>query len=394
MDLRRGMGNGCRDGRIGRSERVIDSGVKRIDLHTHILPDPSKWPDWTARSGYAGWIELAAEPTREDGGGVGGCACARMQRVESDGSRTFFRRVGSNCWDPSVRLREMAEREVGVQVLSTVPVMFSYWAKPRDALSVAEWLNDDLAATCAANPGRFIGLGTIPMQSPDLAIAELERCVRDLRLPGVQIGTNVAGRNFDEEGVVEVLAAAERLGACVFVHPWDMLGADRMPRYWMPWLVGMPAETALAVCSVLMGGVLDRLPKLRLCFAHGGGSFAGTLGRIEHGFEARPDLCQTKTNRTPRSYLAHVHDLGPATPARFFVDSLTHEPDALRTLIRLFTPERIALGSDYPFPLGEDRPGEMILGMRDLSAAVKSRLLAGTAEEFLWGTEGWQDLSK
>lgn len=361
--------------------------MRRLDLHTHILPEPSKWPDWTAKSGYAGWIELAAvEPGKSGGTGsasVGGCSCADMQRVESDGKRTFFRRVDANCWDPATRIGEMDEREVTVQALSTVPVLFSYWAKPQDALSVSKWLNDDLAETCRANPERFVGLGTVPMQTPELAIAELERCVRDLRMPGVQIGTNVNGKNLDDDGVVEVLAAAERLGACVFVHPWDMLGRDRMERYWMPWLVGMPAETALAVCSVLMGGVLDRLPKLRLCFAHGGGNFAGTLGRIEHGFAARPDLCQTRTQRSPRSYLSHVHGLGPATPARFYVDSLTHDADVLRQLIKLFTADRIALGSDYPFPLGEDRPGEMIMGMRDLTAAVRGRLLWGSAREFL-----------
>lgn len=339
-----------------------------IDLHTHILPE--RWPDWTARSGYAGWITL--EHT--------GPGCARMVRSEPGGGRTTFREIHANCWDTRARLRECDELGVEIQVLSTVPVMFSYWARAQHALDLARFLNDDLAERVRAHPDRFEGLATIPLQSPDLAARELERAVRDLGLRGVQIGTNVEGRNLDDDAVVEVLAAAESLGAAVFVHPWDMLGRDRMPRYWLPWLVGMPAETALAVCSVLFGGVLDRLPRLRIAFAHGGGSLPGTIGRIEHGFHARPDLCAVVNRRPPSDYL---RDPRTGRPARFYVDSLTHDAHALRTLLRLLGPERVALGSDYPFPLGEARPGECIRAMTDLDDAARARLLSGTAREFL-----------
>lgn len=361
-----------------------------IDLHTHILPAPEAWPDWTKKSGYSGWIELAPS----------GCDCARMQRHEADGSRTFFREIQSNCWDPACRVREMDATGVRAQAISTVPVMFGYWAKPQDTLSVAEWLNDHVAEVCRAEPSRFVGLGTVPMQNVEMAIRELERCMRPvsaggLGLSGVQIGTNVNGKNLDDAGVFEVLRACERLGACVFVHPWDMVqfgmvqtpgGAkgtgtvvNRMPTYWMPWLVGMPAETALAICTLLMSGTLEKLPRLRIGFAHGGGAFPFTVGRIDHGFAARPDLCQMQSQRAPSSFLAD----GRGGSAKFYVDSLTHDAEALRTLIRQFTPARIALGSDYPFPLGEDRPGEMIRGMDDLSEEVRARLLSGTALEFL-----------
>jgi aminocarboxymuconate-semialdehyde decarboxylase len=145
-----------------------------------------------------------------------------------------------------------------------------------------------------------------------------------------------------------------------------------MTKYWLPWLVGMPAETALAICSVIFGGVLERLPKLRIAFAHGGGSFPGTVGRIEHGFNARPDLCAVDNAVPPRRYLG-----------RFYVDSLVHDPDALRYLLRLIGAERVALGSDYPFPLGEAVPGAMIEAMTDLDADTRARLLGGTAMEFL-----------
>lgn len=356
----------------------------RIDVHTHILPE--SWPDWTARSGYPGWIRL--EQVRS---APGGCACARMLQTEPGGKDRFFREIQANCWDPEVRIREI-DQVMGPgsrQVLSTVPVMFSYWARPQDAYDLAQLLNDHIAGACAAHPDRFWGLATLPMQTPELAVKELERCVKDLRLPGIQIGSNVNGLNLDDPSIVEVLTAAAGLGACVFVHPWDMLAepgipADRnlhpaphrmhprLTRHWANWLAGMPFETALAVQSVLFGGVLEKLPKLRIGFAHAGGAFPGTVGRFEHGFAARPDLCQTQTKTPPRQQV----------PGLYF-DSLTHDPDCLRSLIKLAGPDHIMLGSDYPFPLGEDRPGEMIASMPDLDAACREKLFSRTALEFL-----------
>jgi len=357
----------------------VPAPLRKIDLHTHILPET--WPSWTARTGYAGWVELAHEQP----------GCARMRRTTSvDGSTPPqpFRDVRADLWDPGRRIERMDATGVSLQALSTVPIMFSYWARPGDAHDLSRLLNDHVAEVVAAHPDRFVGLGTLPMQDPDLARLELDRCARDLGLHGVQIGTNVNGRNFDDPGIAAVLAHAQDLGAAVFVHPWDMLqhgrGADgaaidRMPRYWLPWLVGMPAETALAICTAIFSGLLDRLPRLRLCFAHGGGSFPGTLGRIAHGHACRPDLVAVDNPRPPSAYLAKP----TGEPARFYVDSLVHDADALRLLLRLFTDRRVMLGSDFPFPLGEDRPGALIESMGDLPEVTTHRLLAGTAAEFL-----------
>ncbi len=283
----------------------------------------------------------------------------------------FFREVESNCWDPAQRLVECDRHGVRLQVLSTVPVMFSYWAKARDGLEVARFLNDHLAGVVAKHPGRFAGLGTLPLQDPEFAVGELERCVKELGLRGVQIGSHVNEWNLSDPALFPVFQKAEQLGAAVFVHPWDMMGEARMPKYWLPWLVGMPAEVSLAICSMIFGGVFERLPRLRVAFAHGGGSFPFTLGRVGHGFEARPDLCAVDNSRHPRDYVG-----------RFYLDTLTHDAQALRYLLELFGERCLALGTDYPFPLGELEPGRLIESL-NLPAPARDRLLHGTALEWL-----------
>jgi aminocarboxymuconate-semialdehyde decarboxylase len=283
----------------------------------------------------------------------------------------FFREIEVNCWDPEVRLAECDVSGIEIQVLSTVPVMFSYWAKPEDGAIVARALNDDLASTVAAHPSRFVGLGTLPMQDPDLAIAELERCLK-IGLTGIEIGTHINDWNINDPEVFVVLEAASNLGAPVFVHPWDMMGMDRMPKYWLPWLVGMPAETSLAISSAIFGGIFDRLPKLRMAFAHGGGSFPGTIGRIQHGYEVRPDLCAIDNEHEPRHYMG-----------QFWTDSLTHDSDALRSLVSLIGANRVALGTDYPFPLGESTPGSLIEATYPQDAPERDSLFRAAAEEWL-----------
>ena len=342
----------------------------KIDIHTHILP--RKWPDLDAKYGYSGFDRLEHQDP---------CS-ARMMIGDN-----LFRQVGDNCWDPQRRLEEMDKSDVAIQVLSTVPVMFSYWAKPADALDLSRRLNDHIAQVVRDHPTRFAGLGTIPLQDVDLAAAELARCMRELRLHGIEIGTHIdanehcapgACRNLDDRALDPIWKTAEQLGAAIFVHPWDMIGQERMPKYWLPWLVGMPAETCLAICSMIFGGVFERFPRLRVAFAHGGGAFPFTIGRIEHAFHVRPDLVATDNKTNPRDYLAH----GDA-PARFWVDSLVHDPDALKLLLKTFRPSRVAFGSDYPFPLGEEHPGALLESMKDISDKDKTRIFTESAHEFL-----------
>ena len=328
--------------------------MRKIDIHTHVLPPA--WPDLRARYGYGGFVQLDRYAP--------GCG-----RLLKDG--VPFREVQANCWDPALRLEDCDRDGVDVQVLSTVPVMFSYWARPEHGLDLARFLNDHIGGLVEAHPGRFVGLGTVPLQAPDLAIEELGRCVRDIGLVGVEIGTHVNDWNLDAPELYPFFEAAEALGAALFVHPWDMLGKKRMSKYWLPWLLGMPTETALAICSLVFSGVFERLPRLRIAFAHGGGAFPALIGRIEHGFRMRPDLFAVDCRVNPRASLTHL-----------YLDALVHEPRMLRYLLDLMGPERIALGSDYPFPLGEPHPGRLIESA-GLDEATMARLLHGTALEWL-----------
>jgi aminocarboxymuconate-semialdehyde decarboxylase len=329
----------------------------KIDMHTHIIP--KHMPNWIEKFGYGKFIQLNHI---EDG------TADMMQGGQ------FFRRIKENCWNEQLRISEYKEFDTQVQVVCTIPVMFSYWAKTKDCLEISEFLNDHIAELVSKYPKNYIGLATIPMQDAEAAIMELERA-KKIGHVGIQIGSNINDENLSEERFFPIFEACERLGMAVLIHPWQMMGFDSMKKYWLPWLVGMPAETSRAACSMIFGGILERLPNLRVCFSHAGGSFLPTLGRIEHGFNCRPDLVAIDNQRNPREYVG-----------KFWVDSITHDIDALKYILKIQGSKRVCLGSDYPFPLGDLEIGKFI---------KESNLSEETIEDiFCHATLEWLDLKK
>ena len=325
----------------------------KIDMHSHILP--KTMPNWTQKFGYGKFIHL--EPNTDGSANM-------MQGGQ------FFRRIIENCWDEQLRIEEYKPFHTQVQVVCTIPVMFSYWAKTVDALELSRFLNDHIADLVVRYPKNYIGLATVPMQDPEAAILELERA-KSIGHAGIQIGSNINDENLSEEKFFPIFEACARLGMAVMIHPWQMMGFDSMKKYWLPWLVGMPAETSRAACSLIFGGVLERLPDLRVCFSHAGGSFLPTLGRIEHGFNCRPDLVAIDNPHNPRTYLG-----------KFWVDSITHDIDALEYILKMQGSKRVCLGSDYPFPLGDLEIGKFI-EESNLSPQVKEDIFANATLEWL-----------
>ena len=313
----------------------------KIDMHTHILP--AEMPNWTEKFGYGNFIWLKQQKP----------GLADMMR-----GNHFFRTIAENCWDADVRIKEYEQFNTQVQVVCTIPVMFSYWSNPKDGLEISRFLNDHIAELQDRYPKNYVGLGTIPMQDTELAISELHRLKSELNIVGIQIGSNVNDLNLNEPQFFPIFEACEQLGIAIMIHPWEMMGEKSMERYWLPWLVGMPAETARAMASLIFGGVLERLPNLRVLASHAGGSFIPTLGRIEHGFNCRPDLVAVDNNRNPKKYLG-----------KFWTDCITHDIDLLKYILKQQGSSRVCLGSDYPFPLGDLEIGKFI-EYSDLSPAV------------------------
>ncbi len=324
-----------------------------VDIHTHFLP--RSWPDLAQRFGSPDWPWM-----RHSGHGR-----AMLMVGERE-----FRPVSAACWDPQVRLEAMDRDGVDVQIMCATPVLFSYERPAAHALEVARLFNDAARDICARAPRRLKSLCQVPLQDTDLACRELSRAMDDGHV-GVHIGNHVGARDLHDEGLITFLQHCAAEGAAVFVHPWDMMGTERMGKYQLPWLVAMPAETQLSILWLILSGAFERLPRsLKLCFAHGGGSFPYLLGRVDNAWRNR-DIVREDCPRLPSSYVD-----------RFYVDAAVFSGDALTLLVKTMGEERVMLGSDYPFPLGEQQVGSLIRSHESLPAAARERLLHANAARF------------
>ncbi len=324
-----------------------------IDMHSHFFP--REWEDLGKRfGGDWPWMKHLGD----------GKAMVMLGQKE-------FRPVYAACWDAAKRLEEMDRDGIDLQVMCSTPVLFAYARPAAQALYCAQLFNDAGLELAARGKGRLRTLCQVPLQDADAACKELTRAMQAGHL-GVQIGNHVGDRDLDDAGIVTFLQHCAAEGAAVLVHPWDMMGGARTARWMMGWTVSMPAETQLSIVSLILGGGFDRLPEnLRICFAHGGGSFAFLLGRLENAWNNR-DAARGVSKHPPSHYVK-----------RFYVDSAVFDARALRLLIEVMGEERVMLGSDYPFPLGEQRIGALIRDLQGLGTDARAKLLAGNAKRFL-----------
>ncbi|AXF58020.1 amidohydrolase [Salicibibacter kimchii] len=325
----------------------------RVDFHTHIISED--FLNLAEKYGDDRWPVL--EKT---------CSCGANIIIKGN----KFREITNHAWDANERLKDMDKEGIDIQVLSPIPVTFTYWSDAEQGLEMAKSQNDFIASVVNEEPNRFVGLGTVPLQDVDLAIKEMERAVTELGLKGLEIGSNVNGKNLDDESLEPFFQAANDKGVPLFVHPWATLGGERFPRHNFMYMVGMPSETALAAGSIIMSGMLDKYPDLKICFAHGGGSLPYLLPRMDQGWNVWPHI--RKTEKPPSHYVKSL-----------YYDSLVYDENNLQFMIDRFGVDQIIAGSDYPFLLREVPSGKVVDKLTTLSADEKEKIHGLNALDFL-----------
>jgi len=321
----------------------------KIDVHAHVFPRITR-EEALAANERAPWLA-------EHGDGTG--------HIMQGDAR--FRPVEARLWDAHARLRWMDDAGIDIQFVCATPIMFGYaW----DVARTAAWcgrMNDRMVEFCSVDSLRLKPLAQVPLQDVDAACREVTRARASGHI-GVQIGNHVGAAGLDDPGILDFLRHCASESMPVLVHPWDMMGDERMKRWMLPWLVAMPAETQLSILSLVLSGAFERLPtSLTLVFAHGGGSFVWLLGRVDNAWRER-DIVRADCPKLPSSYCD-----------RFCVDSAIFNEDALRMLVAAMGSERVLLGTDAPFPLGEVKPGALVESTYGSEGATCEAILSGNA---------------
>jgi aminocarboxymuconate-semialdehyde decarboxylase len=272
--------------------------------------------------------------------------------------------------DLSVRFRDMERMGVDVQVVSPLPTQYYYWADYDLARQIVDQQNEHIAAICSRYPDRFVGLGTLALQHPELAVAQLDHAVKNLGLRGFELSTAVNERELSHASLEPVWAKAEELGCVAFIHPMGCSLGERLQPAYLSNSVGQPVETAVALSHLICGGVLDRHVALKVCAAHGGGYLPTYIGRADHAYHTRPDA--HTTTHPPSEYLR-----------RIFFDSLVYSPAGLRKLADQVGAEQIVVGTDYPFDMGHYDIHALIGGTAGLTPEQRAAILGGNAARLL-----------
>lgn len=326
----------------------------KIDMHAHHFPRVTQQEAARLNAESGPWLRIDADGERG-------------QIMAGDKP---FRPIERVLWDAQARLAEMDAQGVDIQLSCATPIMFGYSAAPDVAADWSERMNDHALEFASVDPSRLKVLAQVPLQDLDRACVEASRAKASGHV-GVQIGNHLGNRDMDDAHLVDFLTHCANNDIPILVHPWDMMGAGRMKKWMLPWLVAMPAETQLGILSLILSGAFERIPRsLKICFAHGGGSFAFLLGRVDNAWRHR-DIVREDCPAAPSSYVD-----------RFSVDTAVFDPRALRLLTEVMGAERIMLGSDYPFPLGEPKIGALVESSEFLTPKQRAAMLAGNAVEF------------
>ena len=332
--------------------------MKVIDIHSHFFP--KTWPSLQEKFGGDDWPWLKHLPNSVDG----------FDKAMLMKGNKEFRPIYSACWDANVRLQQMDEHGLEQQIISATPILFAYEKPIEQALYCAQLFNDAALEICQQGKGRLFAMAQVPLQNIDAACKEASRAINNGHV-GIQIGNHVGEKNMDDAGVLTFLQHCASQDIPVFVHPWDMMASERTKDYMMGWTVGMPAETQLSIVSMILGDGFDQVSdSLKICVAHGGGAFAFLLGRLENAWYFR-DIARGKSAFPPSHYLD-----------RFYLDTAVFDHDALDLLVKKMTTKKLMFGTDYPFPLGEQKMGQLIKTSATLTPTEQQQLLATNAEQF------------
>ena len=279
--------------------------------------------------------------------------------------------IAANLTDPLVRIADMDRDGIDVQAISPSPYHYNY-GYPADATRQScHMINDRIAEIVAEHPDRFVGMGTVPLQDGDMALAEMKRCIDELGFKGIEISTNVEGTDLTRAGLEKFFAHASETGTLIFMHPIGSSIQDRMDDHYFRNLIGHPLESALAVGHLVFDGYLDRYPGLKICIAHGGGYIPAYWGRFDHPWERRDD-CRTEINTTP---MEHIKKL--------YFDTVVFNEPQLRHLIEIWGADHIVMGTDYPFDMAQPDPVGHVNSVKGLSEADKARIMGTNAAELL-----------
>lgn len=330
---------------------MTEHGMQAIDCHCHFFPEA--------------FLEVARQPGNSFGASIERTANGEDYLVaEGD----FRHLLVPNFYDAETMVEDLDRRELTSAVITSAPPTLSYWADAGAAVELAAAINEELSQRVADHPTRLTGLGTLPLQDMDASITEAKRAVRELQLTGFQIGSNVGGINLDDPYFEPLFATIAELDVPLFIHPYIPAGAERMRRYYLHNLIGMVNETAIAIASVIFGGLLERWPNLRLCFAHAGGTFPYILGRHDHGYHVRPEECGNAIPHPPSHYVG-----------KLYFDSISFRHEALRFLTDMVGSDHIVIGSDFPFDMGPERPVDAVTSNPYLSDEEKIDIVGRTA---------------